>query len=239
MSRLLAWILIFAGLSACGDGLEFGAPDANGADVPPIGGDLGVLDEPPICHGVNQTGCEDDEKCAIAGDDWGCVAEGQRAFSETCREDVGQGDDCLAGLHCYQGTCQELCTYAELCTDRFSICIPIPSEAQQLGICLTTCDPVAQDCAETNADVRQGCYLSVSGPVCAPVAESPPLVPGLSCQYLNECAVGSGCVDIAGRSQCAAYCDYEENANRSDPRCAATDVCRHLEGGEATGVCAQ
>jgi hypothetical protein len=238
VSRFLTWIFILAGLSACGDGLGAEAPDATGAVVPPIVVDVDAMAAPPACHGVDQTGCEGDEKCAIADDAWSCVAEGEREFGETCREDIGQGDDCFAGLHCYEGTCQELCTSAEPCTDRFSICIPIPSDAELLGICLTTCDPVAQDCQTTSAGDRQGCYLSVSGPVCAPVAESPPLVPGLSCEYLNECAIGSGCVDIDGRSQCAAYCDFDENTNLSDLHCAVMDVCRYLEGGGAAGVCA-
>jgi len=238
VSRLLAWIFIFAGLSACGDGVVADAPDATSTVPPIIGDDLGGFESPPPCHGVNQTGCEGTEKCAIADDNWSCVSDGEQAFGESCREDIGQGDDCLAGLHCYEGTCQELCTYAEACTDRFSICIPIPSSAENLGICLMTCDPVAQDCPTTATGDRQGCYLSVSGPVCAPVAESPPLVPGLACQYLNECAIGSGCVELDGRSQCAAYCDFAENPNLFDPHCAVMDVCQHLEGGDAAGVCA-
>ncbi|MCP4448150.1 MAG: hypothetical protein GY811_22855 [Myxococcales bacterium] len=222
---------------ACGDGLLTDSADSSLTSVPPVSGDLPGYIPPTPCHGARQTGCESEEKCAIASDAWTCVAPGEKALGAACREDLGQGDDCLAALHCYEGICHELCTYADACSDRFEICIPIPSDADHLGICLASCDPIAQDCTNTSDGERQGCYISVTGPVCAPIAEQPPLVPGLNCGFLNECAVGAGCVEIGGRSQCAAYCDFEENADAWDAHCAVKDSCRRLEGGDTTGVC--
>ena len=221
----------------CGDGLLAEAADAKPTLVPPISGDLPGYQPPQSCLGARQSGCDGSAKCAVVNEAWECVADGVKALDEACTEDRGQGDDCMAGLHCYQGSCHELCTYADLCSDRTNTCIAIPSEAKLLGICLASCDALLQDCPEAGDGDRQGCYLSSEGAVCAPVSRQPPLVPGIGCQFLNECAVGAGCVDIAGRSQCAAYCDYRNNANSADPHCSVDGVCRRLDDGDGLGIC--
>lgn len=235
MGRLFAIVVLFLHLG-CGD--EVASLEVDGAP-PTIGEDPTHPDANMVCHGATQSGCSEDQKCAIASHEWSCVADGDKDVGVSCTSDVGQGDDCLAGLHCYEGTCHELCTTEDACSDRFELCTAVAEGALGLGICLMTCDPVAQDCATTSAGERQACYLSLAGPVCAPISRQPPLVPGLDCQYLNECAVGAGCVEIDGNRECAAYCDYLNNANGPDPRCAPMAVCHHLQGSETTGVCGE
>ena len=91
--------------------------------------------------------------------------------------------------------------------------------------------------AEPFQKLRQGCFLYLEGAVCAPVSKSPPSVPGSACSYLNECAIGAGCVQVDGKSHCRAYCDYQANPNKADPRCSIEGVCRFLAGGDGLGVC--
>lgn len=236
MRRESLWLLVMM-VSACGDGLNQGPADSRNLGAPPpiqIGS--GNYNDRPDCYGATQVGCEDSKKCGIVGQEWACLDPGGQDLNQACR--VGaQGDDCQAGLHCYQGSCHALCANSAPCNASDAFCVPIPSRADQLSICLSSCSAIDQDCPKSGAMARQGCYLYVAGPVCAPVAKSPPGVPGAACTYLNECAIGSGCVDIDGTSTCRAYCDHENNAYRSDPRCSTEGLCRPLEGSNTVGIC--
>jgi hypothetical protein len=236
MRSVSLWLLLVTGIG-CGDGINLGPADSQDLGAPPpisIGGSN--FEDLPECSGATQLGCEDSQKCGIAEDEWACLSPGGQGQGEACTS-RSEGDDCQAGLHCYQGSCHALCATSTPCSASDSLCVPIPSQADQLNICLSHCDPIGQDCPQTGAMVRQGCYLSIAGPVCAPVGKSPPSFPGQVCSYLNECAIGSGCVQIEDESRCQAYCDYQSNGDGLDPRCSIERLCRPLADSPTVGIC--
>ncbi|MBL4634945.1 MAG: hypothetical protein JKY56_13820 [Kofleriaceae bacterium] len=225
-------------LVSCGDGLRgqsYLASDG-ASDSSPSQADATLDPIPTSCLGAEQLGCESAQKCALIPPRFRCVPNGDRALDEACTIGV-QGDDCLAGLHCYQGVCNSLCNADVPCGGEYS-CISITTEGERASICLPPCDPLAQDCPDLASGVRQACYLHISGSsVCAAASGSPPLFPGQVCHYLNECAIGAGCVVVNGQSICRAYCDYETNTEASDPRCSAKGRCAQLGDLDEVGVC--
>ncbi len=238
MSKLTLSLCAIVILVSCGDGLRGqrylsadGSSDSSSSQADAIS-----VSSPESCLGAEQLGCESGQKCALIPPQFRCVPNGSRGLDETCT--IGaQGDDCQAGLHCYQGVCNSLCNADVACGGEYS-CISITTQGERASICLPPCDPLAQDCPDLVSGVRQGCYLHISGSsVCAAASASPPLFPGQACRYLNECAIGAGCVVVNGQSLCRAYCDYETNTEASDPRCSAKGRCARLGDLDEVGVC--
>lgn len=96
-----------------------------------------------------------------------------------------------------------------------------------IGICLGLCDPLASDCPE-----GLGCYVREGADICLPVTGSG--APGDLCSRNNDCAPGSGCAD---GDRCAVYCNYQDNPDQTDPRCAGGELCTALAPRERIGVC--
>jgi len=103
----------------------------------------------------------------------------------------------------------------------------------EVGRCLGICDPLASDCPD-----GLGCYAILDGAadLCLPVTGEGQ--PGEPCQKSNDCAPGSGCVELGDQLACATYCDHDENPGQADPRCAGGEVCTPLQPGERIGACA-
>ena len=113
------------------------------------------------------------------------------------------------------------------------------------AICITSCDPLLQDCAE-----GQGCYWVNSDFNCIPNAGNPPGQTNEPCSYINDCAPGNACLtpsvfnDCAGVDGCCgAFCDVDQG----DGPCQAVEpnhVCWPFfeqgmapPGYENVGVC--
>ena len=144
-----------------------------------------------------------------SGDD--CTVEGNGASGL---------DDCDIGSMCWDvnpedntGTCIALCTgdaSNPLCEDPDTTCVQANGGA--LNICLDTCQPLLQDCAD-----GQACYPVDDGFTCAPNA-APDALPYDACEFLNVCPaahfcanpeiVPSGLCDPGSLGCCSPFCDY-------------------------------
>ncbi len=235
-SRSLNVALLGFLFCSCGDGLR-SETKANTDSAPPsVPRDAMVGIAPPSCDGVLQTGCETGFKCALAQQKWQCIPDGTREEFQSCQT-PRQGDNCLAGLHCYQGVCNSVCTNNSHCSDK-DTCVAIAVQGAAVAICLPPCAPLLQDCPDLANGQRQGCYLHISGAsVCASVSSNPPIFPGQPCNFLNECAVGAGCVTDNGQSICRAYCSYDTFPDQSAPQCFTEDRCEQLGSLIDVGVC--
>ena len=134
-------------------------------------------------------------------------------------------DDCDAEHLCWDvenvdgvdiGVCTALCGGSAnnpTCSPNTS-CVLLG--AASVPLCLSTCDPLLQDCAE-----GEGCYwdLNDSTFACFPTAENIPL--NEPCGFTNDCAPGMMCItaevlpDCAGAACCGSFCDL------ADPACPA------------------
>lgn len=142
-------------------------------------------------------------------------------------------DDCDIASMCWDvdpetntGTCVAFCQGSDenpSCDDPSTACSITNDGA--LILCLPTCDPLLQDCAEGNA-----CYPLLDEFVCAPDASGEMGLYGDPCEYLNACDPGlfcasadvvPGCVGSAGC--CSEYCDV------TDPNV----TCSGADGGQA------
>lgn len=163
------------------------------------------------------------------------VVRDPRGVGESCTvfESLGSGmDDCELGAICWNadpdtliGECVAFCEGPEAeptCGDECSSCSI--SGSSILALCLPSCDPVAQDCAQGD-----GCYPIGTGFTCAPTGIEQGAV-GSPCEFINICAPGSFCAgtellpECEGPSCCAPFCDLE-----ADDSCDALlpgTVCR-------------
>jgi hypothetical protein len=201
--------------------------------------------------------CPEGEKCvpqASSGDVWDtntCVSiMGDQAPGEPCTYDgpFAATDDCDASSWCWEvdengnGICHPFCqgTADEPECPPASACFITNSGV--INICITTCDPVLQDCSD-----GEGCYWTGVDFNCI-FTTGGGAPDGEPCGYINDCTPGSMCIDAealptcGGSSCCTNFCDLE----LGDGQCAAVPgtVCASFfEQGEAppeyahVGVC--
>ena len=181
------------------------------------------------CNPVTQTGCAG-YKCSwlVVQEDpflgrTDCVPDGTVAIGDPCVEgppgETTGYDNCAAGGLCVGGTCRTICTIdPDSCVGQFACSsytntfTDDPSE--NIGVCDSTCDPVAQDCE----DETQACYLQLFNgkATCArPAVGAEELTQGDQCAndgqrcFLNGCAEGYGGFLYAGDGvprDCTAFC---------------------------------
>ena len=214
----------------------------------------GVIDVPRDCDYYGDPcdlaeGCDEGFKCAPVGDPkngfelW-CVEvqESPRTLGDACVllcEETDGVDDCDVGLFCVAGACRALCLPAdEICNDVNDSCFTDPSAP--FGVCLPSCDPLAQDCGIG--------FTCIPDPpstfVCLPDASDDGADQGATCVFANSCNPGFMCIEPedegcgAGTGCCSAYCDL------GSPVCAnAEHECQVVlaspsPGYETVGVCA-
>jgi hypothetical protein len=159
-------------------------------------------------------------------------------------------DDCDVASMCWDvdpetnlGVCVGFCEGSEdapLCSNPDDAC-SITNDGV-LILCLPTCDPLLQDCAD-----GQACYPESNGFICSPDASGEMGVYGDPCEYINVCDPGFWCANarsvpncVGAIGCCASYCDVTE----PDPFCEPDTECTiwHEEGTappgeEDIGVC--
>jgi hypothetical protein len=203
----------------------------------------------PGCDVGAQEGCCEGEKCVAFGEglfETTCVALARDPAQpgEPCAVQGGPPggqDDCDKGSVCWdlnaegEGTCVPVC--GEGCA-RGTMC----AQFGELPICLTTCDPLAGDCAQADdvcAPEPAGdgfvCLPDVSGPGGAryePCDGPAGCDDGLLC---SPSALSEGCTE--GPLCCLALCDAATDPN---PACEPGngEVCVPLfdEGAEPAGL---
>jgi hypothetical protein len=234
---LLVAALLFS-TAACsgGDGTScICIPDRDAGPQPD------AVKDPP-CDLVTQVGCRADEKCGVVIEslDFGlvrtdCIPDGTVPAGGACSasQPIGGGhyDDCAASLHCYEGTCAELCDRGERgCPGGACIWAHISGTMFGSGllpaaVCVPVCDPFQQDC-----DGGRICYLDVfelAGACMAPFRDSdlprqdePALVP--SSMVPNGCAPGYAPLapespEGSSAPLCAFVCTPSETEPGGDP----------------------
>ncbi len=242
-----------ADFQASSDGADgFGGfPQGGGFITDPDGG--GVSEECDIWA----QDCDDGEKCAAWANDGGSSWNALRCVpidpdpvgvGEACvveASGVSGVDNCDIGSMCWdvdletnQGTCISLCEgspEAPTCAPAGTGC----SIANQgvLILCLPVCNPLADECGE-----GQGCYPVGEGFQCAPDASGDDQgEPGDSCEFLNACDEGSGCVTPAlvpcpagSAGCCSSFCNIAGDASE----CLAGQECvPWFEMGQEPDVC--
>ena len=204
-----------------------------------------------------QQDCPDGEKCiayADRGSVWdtvGCFPvvrdPGLPGDACTMQDNPFSGlDDCQEGAMCWdvdpatlQGTCVALCTGSleqPACADPSARCII--SDASALNVCLSTCDPLLQDC---NAGFT--CRASRGDFVCTSEEAFDPMPEGGACEFVEGCEPGATCIPASDYGPgcdtsdcCSNYCDT------TDPDCPNPDhACVGLDdlplGLEWLGLC--
>lgn len=210
--------------------------------------------------------CPRGEKCMPWANDGGGVWNGTRCTTviaspgqpgDACTVE-GSGtsgiDSCDVSSMCWnvdgasnQGTCVGFCEGSELspvCPDPSTGCSI--SNDGVLILCLNRCDPLTQDCSDSEA-----CYPEENGFFCSPDASGPDLgVYGDPCEFLNVCDAGLFCSDPAtvpncsgAQGCCSEFCDMAA----PDVRCSGADdgqVCTAFfaegeapPGYEDVGIC--
>jgi hypothetical protein len=204
------------------------------------GDDCDVAD--PVCDPVAQTGCDPGEKCTFIPDEVNpdefhtfCGPDGTGQLGGACANDPVSGlDDCVAGLFCLNGICQEICSSApDSCPSGYScteFVNPVLVDAPGTGFCLVECNPLAEP---TGCGEGEACYIRLDQQSTTCEAPFTSATQGAACAFINACASGYGCllpnspVNPTG-SECAFICDA---AGGGGPACA--------EGSEPSYVCVQ
>ena len=182
--------------------------------------------------------CPSGEKCTPVEIDglWGAtqcvaIAADPRQADDACTiAGIGMWgfDDCDRGLLCWDvnreliGNCVPLCQGTEaapVCADPCRACsIASPGT---LAVCLTTCDPLVQDCDNQGA----ACAPAWGAFQCLPTRADPPASVGDPCSLGNDvCAPGLVCTSAQRLPGCAAG--------------GATGCCSPLCDTEAPDACA-
>jgi hypothetical protein len=129
-------------------------------------------------------------------------------------------DDCALSSMCWNvdgetniGVCVGFCMGNEanpICPDPGTGCSITNNGV--LILCLPYCDPLLQDCGETEA-----CYPEPNGFFCSPDASGEEGGYGDPCEYLNVCDAGLFCADAAtvpdcqgSTGCCSEYCDTSD-----------------------------
>lgn len=174
--------------------------------------------------------CPVGEKCSPWANDGGAVWNATRCspidpepdpLGAPCTVEgaaVSGIDSCERGAQCWavdprtlEGVCVAMCggdSSDPVCDDPETTCVIANGGA--IALCLPSCDPLLQDCAEALA-----CTSSPGdgGFACMPLG-GVPVVDGDACEHLNVCAAGSVCAiaeavpDCVGAwGCCTPYCD--------------------------------
>jgi hypothetical protein len=223
-----------------GEGCAFACPD-------PSGGSAGGSSGSGPCD-VWMQDCPEGEKCmpwdAAGGSSWNATRcspldPDPRDVGDDC-EVEGSGvsgiDDCDVGAMCWNvdpdtnhGTCVAFCRGwpgAPVCEDPSTSCA-ISNEGV-LILCLPDCDPLTQDCADS-----EGCYPIAGRFLCMPDAGGDTGAYAEPCEYINVCDPGLYCAEHdavpecrSGTGCCSAFCDLDaEDPDASCPDVAAGQVC--------------
>jgi hypothetical protein len=201
-----------------------------------------------ICYGnfyctpgcdVYQQDCPEGEKCrpydstGVGFDAQKCVVvTGDQMPGEACTSEGPSDapDDCDETSTCFEGICRSFCSGTAdnpSCADGFGCADEFGSVP--FGVCLPTCDPLAQDC-ETETD---SCYWTSEQFLCSPSGSIPF---GEPCGFVNDCSAGSACVatelipNCLGTACCSPFCNLEQ------PDCASlpgTECVAWFEPGQA------
>lgn len=171
--------------------------------------------------------CNEGEKCvayASSGGTWDankCVPiNGSGAPGDPCTysDAATSTDDCGATSWCWDvnmegvGTCTPFCTGSAdnpVCDPGSSCSI---ANNGSINLCLTTCDPLLQDCGVEG----QACFFDGNGFVCANATQDIPT--GEPCGFINDCVAGNICLapesfpNCNGSSCCGAFCDLTDPA---------------------------
>ncbi|MCA9688293.1 MAG: hypothetical protein KC636_01700 [Myxococcales bacterium] len=170
-------------------------------------------------------GARDDTKCApVTGDGQAgdpCVTpNGPTAGEDTC----SIGHVCLdVDPDTLEGVCAALCAgtaQQPSCAAVCSGCSVIG--AGLFGVCLPTCDPIAQDCLGASA-----CVIAPAGDGFNCVSQAPSGHPaGSPCAYVDDCDPGLVCIDPSrypapdcARAEgcCAPLCDLDASQCPGEP----------------------
>lgn len=164
-----------------------------------------LLDFPAYCSLFAQD-CPPGYKCVpynTAGGGWigrECVpiVDDPQGVGEPCVIEgplQGGPDNCEGGSMCWvveveslEGTCVPLCIGSmdePACADACRYCW---TSVGFSGLCVSTCDPVAQNCAE-----GEGCYPIGDYFECGPDASPPGTTVGSPCEFINVCPPGLIC----------------------------------------------
>jgi hypothetical protein len=193
--------------------------------VPPDGGPANECD-------IWAQDCPEGEKCMpwdnMGGNSWNAtrcspVAPDPGQPGDPCTVEgsgVSGVDDCAISSMCWnvdpdtnQGVCVGFCEGSEnnpVCPDPDTGC-SITNEGV-LILCLPYCDPLLQDCSDSEA-----CYPEPNGFFCSPDASGKMGMYGDPCEYLNVCDPGLFCADAVNVPDCAGaigccseYCDTSD-----------------------------
>jgi hypothetical protein len=215
-----------------------------------IHGDFGCLGQPPPgtalhcsleCDPFLQD-CQDGEKCMPWANDGGhswnafrCspVVDDPAQAGEPCVAEGGGTsgvDDCDLGLMCFwvdtgtnAGTCVPLCAGSPenpICPGDSWCAL---SSGSALAVCLDTCDPLADECAQGR------CLPSNDAFACHGIDPGDTPV-GDACDFPQECSAGSTCVEqsitgdcLGSTGCCTSYCDL--TGPTPDAACLPGQVC--------------
>ncbi|WAM23552.1 hypothetical protein [Myxococcus sp. NMCA1] len=169
-----------------------------------------------------------------------CVAPGTADEGAPCTLAPSDGglayDTCRQGLFCREApdgagsgfTCQRLCHATTQCGNASECNTVLRLEGTDelplvCGPPSTACNPFGEDC-----DAPLSCYPSTSGPLCAGSGNR---TEGQSCDFSNQCAPGSACVNAGGGLTCRPLCQPG-----GTPACS-TGSCRALDSNPGVGAC--
>jgi hypothetical protein len=149
--------------------------------------------------------------------DAGSLAEG-----EICH---GQGANvCEPGLQCLV-LCTKVCSFSDINDDEPKCLDTCPSGGKFqpinndnfIGLCLG--DTVPQACnlfEQTGCDPGQGCYSIKGGWGCVKAGSTKV---GAACQYTNDCAPGTICINSTCAEVCSSHADDKEKNYSCDKQC--------------------
>ena len=209
--------------------------------------------------------CPDGMKCMPWADDGGAtwnalrcspVVDEPAGLDEPCTVEDGPAsglDTCDVGLMCWdvdldslEGTCIALCggSATEPTCQAGSTC-ETGAAGPSFGLCLTVCNPLADDC-----DEGEQCVPIDADFRCVAEARDP-LGYGEPCESLVECGSGLVCVNeefspCDGEPCCTAFCDVSDgDPNPACPDAASGQICTPWyedeppDGFENLGVCVE
>ncbi|WP_164018295.1 hypothetical protein [Pyxidicoccus trucidator] len=190
--------------------------------------------------------CAEGQRCTYVGQGGAtsrrCVEPGTGDEGARCTLSPSDGglayDTCQQGLFCKDepasdgGTaffCRRLCHATPQCGDagECNTVLRLEGTPELPLVCgppSARCDPFGQDCTSP-----LGCYPSTAGPVCA---GSGTRGEGEACDFSNQCAPGSTCVNTTGSGlTCRPLC-----RPAGTPACT-TGTCRPLDDNPGVGAC--
>ncbi len=236
------------------------ASTSTGEPLPdPPAGFLNPLDVPSSTEcSIYAQDCPIDQKCIpIANDggnawnDWACrpLVPDPDAVGESCTLTQGSGvdgyDTCERHAMCWrvnedlEGTCVGYCAGEQtnpVCLEADAACLI--SGDGFLAVCIPTCNPLAQDCAQD-----EGCYPVDTGFTCAPDASGDAGLEGDPCEFINACDPGLYCgppgPDCEGPRCCRPYCELSQPVCPMGSECISgfPDGVQPPIGQEFAGIC--